>query len=1098
MRPRYFAVRRTTLAVCLLLLSAGSARAADWLPLRAGAAGTAAEVRLESATPEVTTAIVEVPGLRAEVKDSVEGGFAQLAFDGGNLAGELGRPEIPVLRRLVEVPPGAEVRVRLELQGAPEIRALSAWGLPARLWPVQPPRVKTPGRGPAPAFAYDGAHYATSAFLPAEPVAVVDRVRIRDRELALVEIRPVAYSAAQGALSFWTRARLIVETRGGDACALGRPDTPAGRALAAGLALNPPLAAPPACGSRAPLAPLAPEASSGAEGLLVIVHDSFYDALAPFLDWKERTGWKVVARRTSEIADGTPTDAEVKQVIQQAWDSWTAPRLTAVLLVGDTDFTPIHQGNGGGNSQVTDNWYACVSGSDYLADLAVARISVRTAQQAQDVVDKLMTYERASFPATAWIKRTGFIGTADSGYIGMIEATHDWCIDTFYRPNGYAATSWSHGYPACDRHYNSYDADTSEIAASINEGRAFVNYSGHGSNTSWQGPTSHGGYGASDVRANTNDGMYPFVIANACVTGSLQDTECFAETWQRVAHKGAIAYLGASNNSYWNEDDYYQRRLNTHLFPMDATPPLAVVNNRAKADLYTHYGNTGTVAYYVDMYNLLSEPTLTMWTRAPRLLDVAHDAQLPAGSDALTVTVRRAGAPVEGELVAARKPDEGILAAGYTDAAGVALLHLDPPPMNPGPMQVTVTGHDDRPYEGTTEVIPMNGPWLRLAAHAVDDAGAGCDADGVPDVGETVEIAVTIENIGSEAAPEAWATLAAGADVAVLDSPRPAGTILSGGTAQVTFHARIGAGVGCQATPLFSVGMGCPGCTARQDGFTELVESDHRIESHGEAVEHGGAEAPGWSHQALFGSDEWRVVSTQNHTAGGRYSYYASDRALQRDVVLTTDPLTPQGAATLAFWSRYELTAGKSGAMVEISDNGGASWTDLHLFFTEHPYTHTCGNGTDARQCWSGSSGGWVRTTADLGSFAGKTVQVRFRLGSINGTGSGWWVDDVTLTNDFVGCDVHPCGIPGEIAIASADWSAGRTVLSFQRDVVAQRYRVWRATDCRAAENFTDVTALDDDDTDTTFQDPFGGPFACWIVQGVGPDGAGPWGHFGR
>ena len=104
----------------------------------------------------------------------------------------------------------------------------------------------------------------------------------------------------------------------------------------------------------------------------------------------------------------------------------------------------------------------------------------------------------------------------------------------------------------------------------------------------------------------------------------------------------------------------------------------------------------------------------------------------------------------------------------------------------------------------------------------------------------------------------------------------------------------------------------------------------------------------------------------------------------------------------------------------------------------------------------------------------------------------------MSLVNDFVGCDVHPCGVPGEIAITAADWSAGRTVLQFWDDVVAQRYRVWRATDCRAAEHFVDVTALDDDDTDTTFQDAFAGPFACWIVEGVGPDGAGPWGHFGR
>ena len=1096
MRSWSLAAFRLSLSVCLILAAfAGTALAADWLPLRPDAAGAAAQVSLESATHETTTAIVEVPGLQAEIRDSAEGGFTALSFDGGDVAGELGRPELPVLRRLIEIPPGAEVRVRLEVLGGPEVRSLAGWGLPARVWPVQPPRVKTEDAGPGPEFAYDRDHYATSAFLPADPVQVVDRVRIRDRELALVEIRPLAYNPAQGTLSIWTRGRLIVEARGGNACALGRPDTRGGRAMVAGLALNPPLVAPPVCDSRAPLGP---DAASGAEGLLVIVHDAFYDAVAPFLDWKERTGWKVVARKTSEIADGTPTDVEVKQVIQQAYDTWSSPRLGYLLLVGDTDFTPIHQGNGGGNSQVTDNWYACVSGSDFLADMAVARVSVRTAQQAADVVDKILTYERATFPSSSWIKKSGFVGTADSGYIDMIEATHDWCIDTFYRPNGYTATAWSHGYPACDRHYNTYDADTSDIAGSINEGRAFVNYSGHGGNTSWQGPTGHGSYDTDDVRANTNDGMYPFVIANACVTGSLQDTECFAETWQRAAHKGAIAYLGASNNSYWDEDDYFQRRLNTHLFPMDSTPPIAVVNNRAKADLYSHYGNTGTVAYYIDMYNLLCEPSLTMWTRAPRLLDVSYDAQIPAGSSSMTVTVKRADSAVQGDLVAARKKDEGILAAAYSDASGVAVLHFDPAPMNPGPMEITVTGHDDRPFEGTTDVIPMDGPWLRLRSHAVTDLGSGCDADGVPDIGETVEFAITIENIGSGAAPGAWVTLSAAADVAVLDSPLAAGSVPPGGAAQVTFRVRIGAGVSCQATPLFTVGMGCPDCTTRQDGFTELLESDHRIEAHDEAMEHAGAEAPGWSHQALFGTDEWRVVATQNHTPGGQYSYFASDRALQRDVVLVTDPLAPQGNATLSFWQRYELTVAKSGAMVEISENGGASWTDLHGFFGEHPYTHECGNGVDARKCWSGSSGGWVRTTVELSSFAGKTVRVRFRLGSINGTGTGWWVDDVSLVNDFVGCDVHPCGIPGEIAITAVDRAAGGTVLRFQDDVVAQRYRVWRATDCRAAESFVDVTALDDDDTDTTFRDLFEGPYACWIVEGVGPDGAGPWGHFGR
>ena len=89
------------------------------------------------------------------------------------------------------------------------------------------------------------------------------------------------------------------------------------------------------------------------------------------------------------------------------------PSLGFVLLVGDTDFCPIHTGSGGGDSQVTDNWYACLDGPDYLPDLAISRISTRTAEQTTDVVDKLLTYERATFASASWIPRAGF-GTSRS------------------------------------------------------------------------------------------------------------------------------------------------------------------------------------------------------------------------------------------------------------------------------------------------------------------------------------------------------------------------------------------------------------------------------------------------------------------------------------------------------------------------------------------------------------------------------------------------------------------------------------------------------------------------------------------------------------
>lgn len=59
-------------------------------------------------------------------------------------------------------------------------------------------------------------------------------------------------------------------------------------------------------------------------------------------------------------------------------------------------------------------------------------------------------------------------------------------------------------------------------------------------------------------------------------------------------------------------------------------------------------------------------------------------------------------------------------------------------------------------------------------------------------------------------------------------------------------------------------------------------------------------------------------------------------------------------------------------------------------------------------------------------------------------------------------------------------------------------YRVYRATDPDSAAAFSDVTAEDADNTDTSFQDTSLDPLTFYLVTGVGPQGEGPKGHFGE
>jgi hypothetical protein len=90
-----------------------------------------------------------------------------------------------------------------------------------------------------------------------------------------------------------------------------------------------------------------------------------------------------------------------------------------------------------------------------------------------------------------------------------------------------------------------------------------VNYSGHGANTYWDAPRVT----IANIEALTNQGMYPFIVSNACITGTFDTyAECFMEAWIRKSGKGAIGSLGASNSSYWDEDDVFERRMYDSVF----------------------------------------------------------------------------------------------------------------------------------------------------------------------------------------------------------------------------------------------------------------------------------------------------------------------------------------------------------------------------------------------------------------------------------------------------------------------------------------------------------------------------------------------------
>lgn len=107
---------------------------------------------------------------------------------------------------------------------------------------------------------------------------------------------------------------------------------------------------------------------------------------------------------------------------------------------------------------------------------------------------------------------------------------------------------------------------------------------------------------------------------------------------------------------------------------------------------------------------------------------------------------------------------------------------------------------------------------------------------------------------------------------------------------------------------------------------------------------------------------------------------------------------------------------------------------------------------------------------------------------------------DTGLLNDW---SLEICGRPIEAATPEMRFrelrrESGGTLVSWWPYPGLTSYRVYRSTDPALAAAFNDVTAEDPDDTDTSFQDASDAPLTFFLVTGVGSQGEGPKGHFGE
>ena len=468
--------------------------------------------------------------------------------------------------------------------------------------------------------------------------------------------------------------------------------------------------------------------------MIVIAYGDFMGAVQPYVDWKNQKG---IQTDLYDVYEMGANSTGIKNFIQAEYDSDTD--LCFVQLVGDHAQVPtIMVSNGGGGG--SDPSFALLEGNDSYPEIFVGRFSASSLAHVQTQVERTIHYER-DITGGSWLhKGSGIASNQGPGDDGEYDNQHS---------DEIREKLLNYNYTEIDQIYDPSGTDQQGINA-INEGRGIINYTGHGSETSWGNGAS---LNNSQVNSLTNDWMLPHVISVGCVNGAFENTTCFGETWLRATNNsngdptGAVAFYASTVNQYWNEpmraQDHAMDILVGHNYsnnqPLDKKFTMGGLWYNGSCNMMDVYGQSG-----IDMFLtwiIFGDASLDIRSDIPSPISSSHSGTLFIGDEGYEVITN-----VPDVLVAIS--DNGILiGSGYTDEFGDIVIVLSPPPNEPAELTLTITGYNRLTKVEPISVIAPSGPFL-----VVSDYSASTNDDDVIEFGEEANLSVTLENIGIETA----------------------------------------------------------------------------------------------------------------------------------------------------------------------------------------------------------------------------------------------------------------------------------------------------------------------------------------------------------
>ena len=702
--------------LCLLLAGFAAANAQNWVGISADQP-VAAETTLISSSADGSVLSVSVKGFNLNQVTTPNGPAFVIDVEGATPLLEKGMPDLPKITASLIIPDQAKMEVHVvssEYIDYPFIDIAPSKGNFSRN--INPADV---------AYEY-GRAYSRDEFFPQSQAGLREPYILRDYRGQTVIIYPFAYNPVSRTLRVYHSMTLEVVSAGTSSDnVLVRTQLP--EVMDADYTkiynrhfLN------ASDGSR--YTPLEEQGN-----MLIICHGAFMAEMEDFIAWKKTIGIPV------EMVDVATIGVNSTAIKNYVSEYYTTNGLTYLLLVGDNAQIPtVTTGSIGGPS---DHAYGYLTGNDHYPEIFVGRFSAENATQVATQVQRTLEYEQNPAITTDWFsKGVGIASDQGPGDDGEYDYQHIRNIRTDLL--GFTYTTVAELYDGSQGGEDQPGSPNStSVSTELNAGRSIINYTGHGSQTSW----GSSGFSNSGVNALTNNNMWPFIFSVACVNGDFLNGTCFAEAWLRASNAngptGAVATLMSTINQSWNPPMEGQDEMNDILvesYSGNIKRTFGGLSMNGCMKMNDTYGSDGTEM--TDTWLIFGDPSVVVRTAMPTQLVVNHDPVAFIGSTQFVVNCDAQGAlaclTMNGEII------------GTATVNGGSAIITFPVLNNVGTMKLAITAFNRLPYIEDIDILPLEGPYVVYENSTINDASGNGNMQ--LDYNEAVSIALGLKNVGTD------------------------------------------------------------------------------------------------------------------------------------------------------------------------------------------------------------------------------------------------------------------------------------------------------------------------------------------------------------